>query len=55
MLLFTVLLAILVLLAFVSVFLLSVGGTFFIVIFADVLVCAFIIIGIMKALTRKKK
>ena len=55
MILFTILFLIFIFLMIVSIAILSVGGTFFIVIFGDLIVCAFIIVLIMKWLRRKKK
>lgn len=53
MVLFLILLLMLIALIVVSVFCLSVGGTFFIVLFSDVIVCAAIIVWIMKKMTKK--
>lgn len=55
MVLFLILLLMLIALIVVSVFCLSVGGTFFIVLFSDVIVCAAIIVWIMKKMTKKSK
>lgn len=55
MILFLILLLILVILTVFSVFILSVGGAAFIVVFGDVIVCAAIIIWIMKRVFGKKK
>ena len=55
MVLFIVLAIIVLLLALVTIAVVSVGGTAFIILFGDVIVCIWIIIKIMKAITKKKK
>lgn len=55
MILFIILLLVLLLLSIFLVAVVSVGGAIGIVIFSDVIVCAFIIIWIMKRLVFKKK
>lgn len=54
MVLFIILLIMLIALIAVAAFCLSCGGTFFIVLFSDVIVCAAIIVWIMKKMTKKK-
>lgn len=55
MILFMILLCTLLLLAVFTVLAVSAGGAIFIVVFADVFVCMFIIIWIMKCLIHKGK
>ena len=55
MVLFIVLAIIVLLLALVTIAVVSVGGAAFIILFGDVIVCIWIIIKIMKAITKKKK
>ena len=55
MVLFIVLAIIVLLLALVTIAVVSVGGAAFIILFGDVIVCIWIIINIMKAITKKKK
>lgn len=55
MILTTILLIILAILAVSAIFIISVGGAAFIVVFADVIVCMAIIIGILKMLFKRKK
>ena len=55
MILFTILLLTLVLLTVFTVAVVSAGGAIFIVLFGDVIVCALIIIWIMKRLITKRK
>ena len=50
-----ILLIILVLLTVLTVAAISVGGTAFIVLFGDVIVCGFIIIWILKKIVNRKK
>lgn len=54
MILFTILLLTAVFLTIFTVAAISVGGTVFVVLFADVFVCIFIIVWIMKRLFKKK-
>ena len=54
MILFSILAIVLVLLLVIAVICISIGGTAFIVVFGDVIVCAAIIIFIMKRLLNKK-
>ena len=53
MILFTILLLILIILVVFAVILISIGGSAFIVIFGDVIVCMFIIAWIMKKLIKR--
>lgn len=53
MILFTILLATLVLLVLVVVFAVSIGGSIFIILFGDVIVCITFIILIMRHLIKK--
>lgn len=55
MILFILLLLMLLLLTVVTVFAISVGGSAFIILFGDVIVCIFIIVWIMKKLLKSKK
>ncbi|MCM1225676.1 MAG: hypothetical protein NC548_65660 [Lachnospiraceae bacterium] len=55
MILFIILALVLLLLSLFMVAVASIGGTIGIVIFSDIIVCAFIIIGIMKRIALKKK
>ena len=55
MILFTILLLILLILTVVTVLAISIGGSAFIVIFGDVIVCIFIIVWIIKKIFFKKK
>ena len=54
MILFGILAIILVLLAVVSIFVLTVGGTFGIIVFSDLIVCIAIIAFIMRLVFKKK-
>lgn len=53
MVLFTILLLILILLTIITVFCISVGGTIFVILFSDVIVCIVIIGWILKCLMKK--
>lgn len=55
MILFTVLLFMLILLIAITVFAIAIGGSVFVILFSDVIVCIFIIAWIIKHLIRKKK
>ena len=55
MIIFTILFIILAALIAISVFVLSIGGTFAIVIFSDLIVCIFLVVLIMKRRIRRKK
>lgn len=55
MLLFIVLFTVLLLLVAFTAFMIAVGGAAFIVVFADVIVCVFILVWIIKRLSGKKK
>lgn len=55
MILFTILLIILALLLVIGISLLSIGGTAFIVVFGDIIVCAFLVAWIIKILFFRKK
>lgn len=55
MIIFTVLACILLILVALAIAVLSVGGATFIAIFADLIVCIFIVMLIMKAVAKKKK
>lgn len=55
MILFLILLLTAILLTLVTVIAISVGGTAFIVLFGDVIVCIFILIWVMKLLFKKQK
>ena len=55
MILFITLLIMALLLAVFTVFAIAIGGSVFIVVFGDVIVCVFIILWIMKRLFRKRK
>lgn len=55
MILFTILVLMAVFLTFVAIMLFSVGGTVFMVIFADVIVCIAIVVAIIKGIFFKKK
>lgn len=55
MILFTVLLVMLLLLAAFAVILLSVGGTAFVIVFGDVIVCIALIVWLIRFLVKKKK
>ena len=54
MILFTTLLIMALLLAVFTVFAIAVGGSVFIVVFGDVIVCIFLIVWIIKKLFKKK-
>lgn len=54
MILFTILVIILVVMAILAVAILSIGGSVFIVIFADVIVCILLIVFIIKRIFFKK-
>ena len=55
MILFAIMLVTFVILAFISISLLSVGGAAFIVIFGDIIVCMAIMFWLAKILFKKKK
>lgn len=55
MIMFTILMIILAILITVGVVLISVGGAFFIIVFGDLIVCAFIIIWCIKHLIKRRK
>ena len=55
MILFIILLIVLLILLVAGIIILSVGGASFILIFGDVIVCAFIIVMIMKRIIRNHK
>lgn len=55
MVLFITLLLTLAILTTITVLAISAGGAVFVIIFGDVIVCAFIIIQIMKRIAKKKK
>ena len=55
MILFMILLLMAVLLTLITVVSISVGGTTFIILFGDVIVCIFIIVWIMRRLCKRKK
>lgn len=55
MFLLTILLLILIILVAFTVLLISIGGSVFIIVFGDVIVCVFIIGWIIKKLINKKK
>lgn len=54
MILFSILLLMLIMLTVITVFAVSVGGTVFVIIFGDVIVCIFIIVWILKRIRKKK-
>lgn len=54
MILFTTLLIMALLLAVFTVFAIAIGGSVFIVVFGDVIVCIFLIVWIIKKLFKKK-
>ena len=54
MILFTTLLIMALLLAVFTVFAIAVGGSVFIVVFGDVIICIFLIVWIIKKLFKKK-
>ena len=54
MILFTTLLIMALLLAVFTVFAIAIGGSVFIVVFGDVIVCIFLIVWIVKKLFKKK-
>lgn len=54
MILFLILLLTVILLTLITVIAISVGGTAFIILFGDVIVCIFILIWVMKHLFKKK-
>ena len=55
MILFFILMLIVLLLGGIGVALLSIGGSAFIVLFSDVIVCVFLIIWIMKKLIKRRR
>ena len=55
MILFTILMITLLLLVFVTVISISIGGAAFIIVFGDVIVCVAIIIWMVRHLTKRKK
>ena len=55
MILFTILSIMLVMLIVTAVVILGVGGGAFIIVFADLIVCAFVIIWIIKRLIKRRK
>lgn len=55
MILFTILLLIIAMLTVITVLVVSVTGAAGIVLFGDVIVCIFLIVWLMKKLTKKKK
>lgn len=55
MILFTILLLITIILTVVAITLITVGGSAFIIIFGDLIVCIAILVFIMKAITKKKR
>lgn len=55
MILFLILLLILLILTISTVIAISVGGSVFIILFGDVIVCAFIIVWLLGRLIKKKK
>ena len=55
MILFITLLMIAAILLVITVLTISIGGSVFIILFGDVIVCVFIILWIMKRLFRKRK
>lgn len=55
MIIFSIMLITFIILAFISISLLSVGGAAFIVIFGDIIVCMAIMYWLMKLLFKKKK
>ena len=55
MILFTILLLTCIFLGVIAVFTISIGGTAFIVIFGDVIVCIALIIWIMKLIFKRRK
>ena len=55
MILFIILMIILLILLIVGVLTISIGGAGFIILFSDIIVCAFIIVMIMKGLLNRKK
>jgi hypothetical protein len=54
MILFLILLLIVILLTAITVFAISVGGTAFVILFGDVIVCIFILVWVMKRLFKKR-
>ena len=54
MVLFTILLLMVLILTLITAFTIAIGGSVFVVIFGDVIVCVFILIWVMKKLFRKK-
>ena len=55
MILFTILLLITIILTVVAIALITIGGSAFIIIFGDLIVCIAILVFIMKAITKKKR
>lgn len=55
MILFTILLLITLVLTVVAITLITVGGSAFIIIFGDLIVCIAILVFIMKTITKKKR
>ncbi len=55
MILFTILCVIALMLLITSVFLLSVGGTAFIIVFGDLIICVVFVVLILKAMLKKKR
>lgn len=55
MILFTILLLMLILLTVITVLAISIGGSVFVVIFGDVIICIFLIVWLLKRLVTKKK
>lgn len=54
MILFIILLLMLIMLTVITVFAVSVGGTVFVIVFGDVIVCGFIIVWILKHIRKRK-